>query len=110
MPYIYILQCQDNSLYTGIAVDIAKRMRQHCGKLAGGAKYTHSHPPKALVCIWETPDRTAAARFEFACKQLTRQQKENLIASPETWASFFPQLETYTYTPIPVQPLSDYLK
>ena len=38
-----MLRCADNSLYTGIAADIVKRIKQHLGVLAGGAKYTHSH-------------------------------------------------------------------
>ena len=41
--YVYMLRCADNSLYTGIAADIVKRIKQHLGVLAGGANYTHSH-------------------------------------------------------------------
>ena len=41
--YIYVLRCKGDTLYTGITPDLRRRMRQHCGQLAGGAKYTHSH-------------------------------------------------------------------
>ena len=41
MPYlIYVLHCTGDTLYTGITPDLRRRMRQHCGQLAGGAKYT----------------------------------------------------------------------
>lgn len=80
--YIYVLRCKGDTLYTGITPDLRRRMRQHCGQLAGGAKYTHSHKPEALLRVWETVDHTAAARFECAFKQLTRIQKEQLLQIP----------------------------
>ena len=68
MPYlIYVLHCTGDTLYTGITPDLRRRMRQHCGQLAGGAKYTRSHPPEELLQVWSTETRTAAARFEYAC-------------------------------------------
>lgn len=81
--YIYVLRCKGDTLYTGITPDLRRRMRQHCGQLAGGAKYTHSHKPEALLRVWETVDHTAAARFECAFKQLTRIQR---TAAPDTGA------------------------
>lgn len=110
MYYIYILRCQNGSLYTGITSNLNRRMQQHCGRLSGGAKYTRSHPPEKLVCTWQTDSRTAAARFEVGCKQLTRQTKLLLIASPENWKEFLPQLTAHDYTPIPVKPLEQYLE
>lgn len=109
MYYIYMLRCQDDSLYTGITPDLKRRMRQHCGRLPGGAKYTRSHPPDALACCWKTDSRTAAARFELACKGLTRQKKLLLIAAPEKWQEFLPQLTVHDYIPVSVKPLEQYL-
>ena len=109
MYYIYILSCQDGSLYTGITPDLKRRMRQHWGLCRGGAKYTRSHPPQALCGLWETDDHTAAAQFEIYCKQLSRQKKQALLASPDNWAVFFPQLDTQRYTPCTPEPLSYYL-
>ena len=87
--YIYVLRCKGDTLYTGITPDLRRRMRQHCGQLAGGAKYTHSHKPEALLRVWETVDHTAAARFECAFKQLTRIQKEQLLQIPEQCKTCF---------------------
>lgn len=110
MPFIYVLECRGGTFYTGITTDLKKRMRQHCGQLAGGAKYTRSHPPQRLLCVWETAEYGAAARFEAALKSLTRVQKQELIAEPAAWAVFLPKLEELEFTPVAVSPLDTYLK
>lgn len=110
MAYIYVLECRDGSYYTGITTDLTKRLRQHWGHLAGGAKYTRSHPPKRLLCVWETADYSQAKRFEAAFKQLTRQQKEQLIAAPEGWQKFLPRLSELEFLPMPAEKLSAYTK
>ena len=96
--YIYVLRCKGDTLYTGITPDLRRRMRQHCGQLAGGAKYTHSHKPEALLRVWETADHTAAARFECAFKQLTRIQKEQLLQIPESlnWSTRLVKLSSWS--------------
>jgi predicted GIY-YIG superfamily endonuclease len=77
MYYVYILKCGDGSLYTGIAVDVQRRLRQHqSGK---GAKYTRSHLPVSLVYQEAQPDKPSALRREMAIKALTRPQKLKLI-------------------------------
>ncbi|MGL4564540.1 MAG: GIY-YIG nuclease family protein, partial [Halioglobus sp.] len=42
---VYILQCADGSLYTGVARDLGKRLLQHNGQLVGGPKYTSGRRP-----------------------------------------------------------------
>ena len=78
--FVYILECRDGSLYTGIAVDVAMRYALH---VAGrGARYTRSHPPARLLASFEHPDRSSAARAEYAIKQLTPAAKRALAGSP----------------------------
>ncbi len=78
--YVYMLRCADNSLYTGWTNDLAKRLAAHnAGK---GAKYTKSRMPVKLVYSEEHPDKSAALRREHALKQLTKAQKEALVATP----------------------------
>ena len=103
--YIYILECQDGSLYTGITTDPVKRMRQHCGTLAGGAKYTRSHPPRQLRALWETGSYRDAARFEACCKRLSRKEKLRLLESPACWTQLLPALAELKFTPVPTFPL-----
>lgn len=66
--YLYIIECSDGSLYTGVALDVARRFALHAsGK---GARYTRSHPPLRLLATAVFPDRGAALRAEYAVKQL----------------------------------------
>ena len=78
MPYyLYILRCGDNSLYTGITTDVARRLAAHqSGK---GAKYTRGRGPLTLVYQGELPDKPSALRRELAVKALTREEKLALI-------------------------------
>lgn len=80
MYFVYVLRCAGNTLYTGITTDLARRLAQHCGACPGGAKYTRAHPPAGLEVAWEAPDRAAASRLECRIKQLTREEKERLLA------------------------------
>ena len=79
MYYIYIIACGDDSLYTGITTDPARRLREHAGRR--GAKYTAARGVKRLCALWLAADRSAALRLEYRLKQLSRREKEQLIES-----------------------------
>lgn len=89
MPYgVYILRCRDNTLYTGCARDVAKRLAVHqSGK---GAKYTRSRLPVELVYQEPAESRSAALRREAAIKKLTRAQKLALIEAGRMRGSTVP--------------------
>ena len=71
--HLYLLRCQDGSLYAGIATDVARRFRQHAaGK---GAKYTRSHPPASVLASRTYPDRGSALRAEHALKRQPKARK-----------------------------------
>lgn len=74
MPwFLYLIECEDLSIYTGIAVDVEKRFAKH---LSGkGAKYTRSHPPKRLLATVRYPNRSAASKAEYSMKQRTAAEK-----------------------------------
>ncbi len=75
---LYILRCADDSLYTGIAADVQKRIAEHeAGRR--GAKYLRGKQPLRLEFACEVGDRAAASRLEYRVKQLDRAQKEALI-------------------------------
>lgn len=77
MWYVYILQCNDGTLYTGITNDLDKRIAKHnSGK---GAKYTKVRLPVILKYKNEVADRSEASKLEYKIKQLTRQEKLKLI-------------------------------
>ena len=79
MYFTYILRCEDNSLYTGIAADVRRRMTQHFGRTAQCAKYTRSRRPLSLEAVWESSDRSAASKLEYRIKQLAKDNKQRLI-------------------------------
>ena len=84
--YVYIVECADGTLYTGIATDPVRRMREHLSGAAPGARYTRSHPPIRLAGLWETDSRSSASKAEWQLKQVARQEKERLLAEPEQLA------------------------
>lgn len=77
MNYVYILRCNDDSLYTGWTNNLEKRIRAHSdGK---GAKYTKAKLPIELVYFEEFEDKIEAMKREYAIKQLKRKDKLDLI-------------------------------
>jgi putative endonuclease len=77
MWYVYILECSDGTLYTGITTDLDKRLKTHNnGK---GAKYTKTRLPVVLKASFEAEDRSSASKEEYRIKQLTRKEKLELI-------------------------------
>jgi putative endonuclease len=77
MVYVYLIECGDGSLYTGIAKDLHKRLAQHvAGK---GAKYTRGRGPLHLRYVELQPDKPCALRRELEIKRLTREQKWKLF-------------------------------
>lgn len=79
--YIYILRCQDNSLYTGIARDWQKRYIEH---LEGrGAKYTRSHKPIGIEGVWEAFGRAEACKVEYFVKSFRKNKKELFLIEDE---------------------------
>ncbi len=75
--YVYILRCGDGSLYTGITLDLQRRLRAHSS--GRGARYTRSHLPVELVYYEPASDRSAALRREAAIKALPRMEKLRLM-------------------------------
>lgn len=81
--YIYIIRCTNNLLYTGITTDLDRRFDEHKNSIKG-AKFTKANTPLKLEIAWITNSRSSASKFEYAIKQLTKTQKENLINGSET--------------------------
>lgn len=97
MYYTYILRCEDNSLYAGIASDIKRRMDEHFSKSPKCAKYTRTHTPIKLEAVWQSADRALASKLEFQIKRLTKPQKEKLIINND-FSVFKDKLKSDEYT------------
>ena len=100
--YCYLLQSEsnENRTYVGYTKNPQKRLRQHNGEIAGGAKYTRSYRPWKIVCIIEGfPDKRTALQFEWRMHHpLVRRSglKGRLLTLNETLA-----MEKYTSTSLP---------
>ncbi len=77
--WVYIAQCADGSLYTGITTDVERRMAEH-NDAKIGAKYTRSRQPVALAYAESAASRSEALKRESALKKRTRQEKLALIS------------------------------
>lgn len=78
MYYLYILECADKTLYTGITVDLERRVDEHnSSKL--GAKYTRARRPVKLVYSNKFRDRSLASKAENKMKKLAREEKIKLV-------------------------------
>lgn len=107
--YVYILRCRDDSLYIGMTPDLMKRMKAHCGRIKGGAKYTRSHPVTEIAAAWRTEGKIPAARMEYALKnRLTRQDKLRLVSEPELLCrSYVLDMDEYPFESVDRQRLDD---
>lgn len=84
---IYIIQADDDSLYTGITTDVERRFSEHSGHTTG-AKYFNGRKPLGVVYREDGHTRSSASRREFEIKRLSRQKKKQLIASFRLGAEF----------------------
>ena len=78
MYYLYIIECADRTLYTGITTDLKRRVSEH-NSTKLGAKYTSSRRPVKLVYSRKFKNRSTASKEEALIKKLKRIQKLELI-------------------------------
>lgn len=89
MYYIYVLRCEDNSLYTGIATDWEKRFNEHLSQGKKCAKYTRSHKAVSVEALWQTDTKSAALKAERFFKSFSKPAKEEIIKNPKKLISLF---------------------
>ncbi len=77
--FVYIVRCADDSLYTGITKDVARRIQEHNENDKLAAKYTHTRRPVVLVYQEICESHSAAAKREYETKQLSRKDKDILL-------------------------------
>ena len=80
MWIVYILECFDNTFYTGITTDIERRLIEH-NSSDKGAKYTKMRRPVKVIYEAKFSTKSEASREEYRIKKLTRLQKEKLITT-----------------------------
>lgn len=79
---LYVLECSDNSLYTGVTTCIERRLRQHNGEISGGAKYTAGRRPVKLLATRKIAEEEKPLKEESKFKKLPRTEK---LAEIKKW-------------------------
>lgn len=77
--FIYLIRCNDGSLYTGITTDVNRRLREHQGDEGKGSKYLRGKAPLNLVFKKKVGSKDLALKIEHRVKKLTKSNKERLV-------------------------------
>ena len=86
--HLYLIECADGSIYTGITTDVAARFEQHAN--GAGARYTRSHRPLRVLASFEVADRSSALRAEYWVKRLKARDKHALASGGRSLDSVLP--------------------
>jgi putative endonuclease len=86
--FVYLLECSDGSVYTGIATDVQARFDKHVS--GAGARYTRSRKPLQVLASFELADRSSASTAEYWVKRLPATEKRALAAGLRTLESVLP--------------------
>ncbi|EQC51866.1 GIY-YIG nuclease family protein [Bacteriovorax sp. DB6_IX] len=78
MWYLYIIETQNGTLYTGITTDVERRFQEHLSN-PKGAKYLKANPPKTIVHTEEFENRSLASKREWEVKKMSKKDKQRLI-------------------------------
>lgn len=81
--WVYLLRCNDNSLYAGVTTDIHRRIDEHNNSKLG-AKYTRAKRPVSLAYLEEADNKSTACKREYQIRQLTKLKKEQLVSQANT--------------------------
>lgn len=76
--FVYMLECADNSIYTGVTTDLERRVDEH-NSSSKGAKYTRARRPVLLVYFEHSENRSTAQKREIEIKTMSRKEKLTLI-------------------------------
>lgn len=77
--WVYLLRCNDNSLYAGVTTDVHRRIDEHNNSKLG-AKYTRAKRPISLAYLEEADNKSTACKREYQIRQLTKLKKEQLVS------------------------------
>lgn len=77
--YVYIIRCNDNSLYTGVSIDVKRRFLEHQSQGKKSAKYLRGKAPLTLVFQKQMPNKNEAYQLEYQIKQMSKAEKERLL-------------------------------
>jgi len=77
--FLYLIRCKDNSLYTGITIDVNRRFEEHQNNDRKGSKYLRGKAPLKLVLKKKIGNKSLASKVEAKVKKLPKANKELLV-------------------------------
>ena len=80
--YVYIVRCNDGTLYTGVTTNPTRRISEH-NSSRGGSRYTRTRRPVELVYVETGASRSVVCKREYQIKKLSLAAKNNLIKKTE---------------------------
>ena len=89
--YVYMIRCEDSSVYTGITTDVARRFKEHIE--GRGAKYTRNRKPVKIETVFFVGSRSEASKLEYFIKTFSKKEKENIIFCEENRKYFIQTAE-----------------
>ena len=89
--YVYMIRCEDNSIYTGITTDLNRRYNEH--EKGVGAKYTKQRKPVQIEKFFWVKNRSEASRLEWFIKKLSKKEKEFIIFCEKNQKNFIKNAE-----------------
>lgn len=89
--YVYMIRCEDNSIYTGISTDVKRRFEEH--QKGKGAKYTKKRKPVKIETVFEVENRSEASKLEYFIKSFSKKEKEFFIFNEKNKKEFIKTAE-----------------
>jgi putative endonuclease len=83
--FVYLIECSNGCIYTGISTDVERRYATHVS--GRGARYTRANPPVRLLLAMLVGDRAEAGRAEYRIRRLSPAAKRALAADPSSWTT-----------------------
>lgn len=83
--HVYLLRCNDGSLYTGISLDPERRCMEHNQQISHASRYVWARRPALLVWQRTVADQSLALQLEYRLKRLTKVRKERLLQEENLW-------------------------
>ena len=101
--HVYMLRCADDSLYTGVTTDVARRLEEHRSGGSLSAKYVRGRMPLTLVYAQSCGTRSAAMKEEWRIKRLPKAGKEALVAAAASRAVRYSPRDCSSIPNLPVR-------
>ncbi|MBO1518370.1 GIY-YIG nuclease family protein [Oceanisphaera pacifica] len=92
--YLYLLRCNDGSLYTGITLDPKRRCKEHNQQASRASRYVWARRPALLVWQRAVANQRIALQLEYRLKRLTKAQKERLLQEEALWLELQTTIKT----------------